>query len=193
MNPRTSLRKVFGIYEHELNWWLEKTLPRISTVLDVGANDGYFTFGCASAFLRNGRNATIVAFEPLPQHFRELQSTLEKWSHQSVKVLLRQCKVGNRLQPETISLNEIEDAPGSALVKIDVEGAEIEVIEGASSWLKTTNYFLIEVHRHEYLKRLEERFAAAGITLERVDQRPLPVLGRETRDDANWWLVSKLD
>jgi hypothetical protein len=33
-------------------------------------------------------------------------------------------------------------------------------------------------------------FAAHGHELRRVEQQPLPVLGREMRDAANWWLVS---
>jgi hypothetical protein len=48
MNPRNSLRKIFGLYEHELNDWLEQALRWVSRVVDVGANDGYFTFGSAA-------------------------------------------------------------------------------------------------------------------------------------------------
>ena len=42
VNPRNSLRKLAGLYEHELNSWLEKAFPRINRVLDVGANDGAY-------------------------------------------------------------------------------------------------------------------------------------------------------
>ena len=45
MNPRCSQRKAFGLYEHENNRWVDTALRRVSRVLDVGANDGYFTFG----------------------------------------------------------------------------------------------------------------------------------------------------
>jgi hypothetical protein len=37
LNPRHSLRKIFGLYENELNPWLEETLPRVVRVIDVGA------------------------------------------------------------------------------------------------------------------------------------------------------------
>jgi hypothetical protein len=193
MNPRHSLRKIFGLYEHELNPWLAAVLPQVNTVLDVGANDGYFTFGCAAAFERANQSATIVAFEPLAQHMKTLAATLKEHSYQEVSVSLRQGMVGNGSRLGVIALNEIKQGTGSTLIKIDVEGAEIDVVEGASCWLKPANYFLIEVHRKEFLGQLRERFAFAGITLQQVNQRPLPFLGRETRDDANWWLVSKLD
>lgn len=52
LNPRHSFRKVFGVYGHENNAWLERALRRVSRVIDVGAANGYFTFGCATAFRR---------------------------------------------------------------------------------------------------------------------------------------------
>ena len=39
-NPRASLRKVFGLYERELNGWLTAALPRVTRLIDGGANDG---------------------------------------------------------------------------------------------------------------------------------------------------------
>jgi hypothetical protein len=192
MNPRHSLRKMAGLYEHELNSWMAKILPKVTTVLDVGANDGYFTFGCAAAFQRQKQNATIVAFEPQTEHIHQLETTLKEQSFPFVHITLRQCLAGNTTGPGLMTLNEIEPGIGSALIKIDVEGAEIDVVNGASHWLKPTNFFLIEVHREEYLQQLQSQFASSGITLQQVNQRPLPFLGRERRDDANWWLVSQL-
>src|SRR5262245_12377695 len=78
MNPRNSIRKILGIYERELNPWLEWVLPRVSRVVDVGANDGYFTFGCAAAFRRLKKTGGIVAFEPQQEHMRTLLGSLEK-------------------------------------------------------------------------------------------------------------------
>lgn len=71
-------------------------------------------------------------------------------------------------------------------------GAEIEVVAGASMWLNPTNYFLIEVHDASFLDILTQKFSAQGIKLRQVNQQALPVIGRETRTDLNWWLVSEL-
>ena len=76
MNPRHSLRKMLVLYEHELNAWLELKLGRVDRVVDVGANDGYFTFGCIAALRRHGRRARIVAFEPEERLVRELRESL---------------------------------------------------------------------------------------------------------------------
>src|SRR5688500_1754148 len=78
INPRVSLRKLFGLYEHELNGWLEQALGRVSRVLDVGANDGYFTFGCAAAFRRRRAAAEIIAFEPQARHVTAIRAAAEQ-------------------------------------------------------------------------------------------------------------------
>jgi hypothetical protein len=80
-----------------------------------------------------------------------------------------------------------------ALVKIDVEGAEEDVLQGAASWLQRENCFLIEVHEEEFLERIMQLFAARGLTLDSIDQRPLWVVGGEVRERDNWWLESRLD
>ncbi|MDJ0674828.1 MAG: hypothetical protein QNJ36_05535 [Calothrix sp. MO_167.B42] len=99
LNPRCSLRKIFGLYEHELNSWLGQVLAYVNIVLDVGANDGYFTFGCAAAFHRLNKSAQIIAFEPLSNHFEDLQSTLEKYPQEQVKFHLHKCLVGSEVNP----------------------------------------------------------------------------------------------
>ncbi len=63
-SPRASLRKVLGLYEHELNEWLTHALPKVEQLLDVGSNDGYFALGTAEAFRRNGVRGRIICFEP---------------------------------------------------------------------------------------------------------------------------------
>lgn len=192
MNPRVSLRKAFGLYEHELNGWLEAALDRVSRVLDVGANDGYFTFGCAAALHRRGTTASIVAFEPQRQHVEQLAAAARR-QIPGICIEIVPAWVGKVTNESTTTLDARPGDRVRTLIKIDVEGAEIDVIEGAQSWLQPSNLFLIEVHRRPYLDALEEHFASRGLTLVRIEQQPLPVLGREARDVDNWWLATKLE
>ena len=202
MNPRDNLRKMFGLYERELNDWLNCVLQRVDTVLDVGANDGYFTFGCAAAFRRLHRSATVFAFEPQADHCRQLEASLRRQPDNCVNIAIEQTLVGKAIASGITTLDDAAERnfpeqtrhrPRRALVKIDVEGAEVDVIEGASSWLRPKHYFLIEVHEESYLAILRRRFADAGIVLVQRDQQPVPFLGRERRVETNWWLVSRLD
>lgn len=197
---RDNLRKVFGLYEHELNDWLEAVLPRVERVIDVGANDGYFTFGCAAAFRRLEHPAQIFAFEPQTECCEKLRETTRAEAARpgGVTFAVEQTFVGRADGDGVMTLDttarrvDLALEPRRALIKIDVEGAEVDVIEGASLWLNDSNFFVIEVHRQEYLEPLKARFASAGLTLEQRDMRPLLIIGGEQRAEQTWFLVTAL-
>ena len=191
MNPRESLRKIFGLYEHELNAWVEDALQRVTRVLDVGANDGYFSFGCAAAFRRLGIKGTITAFEPQENHAQTLKASILLQGRQDIPIEIVQAMVGREMTDGMTTLDALSvQDKRQTLIKIDVEGAELDVIEGAQSWMDPSNLFLIEVHQERYLAKLKQMFASHGQQLRQVNQQPLPLLGHETRDPANWWMVS---
>jgi hypothetical protein len=192
-NPRASLRKLLGVYEHELNAWLSAALPRVRRLIDVGANDGYFSFGGAAAMRRAGRSAEIICFEPQAQHLAELRRAMDAQSDRLPALRLIAAMVGGHEDAETTTLDALAVADhDNTLIKIDVEGGELAVIAGARSWLRPSNLFLIEVHDSSYVEPLKKTFASHGLTLTQIDQRPLPILGREQRDEDNRWLVSEL-
>lgn len=194
VNPRNSMRKILGLYEHELNPWLEQTLHRVTRVLDVGANDGYFTFGCAAAFRRLGKKGgEIIAFEPQARHIEELRESMAANARTENRLEIIQTLVGRELCDGMTTLDAVSVADRKqTLVKIDVEGAEMDVVEGGQSWIDPSNLFLIEVHAEGFLDRLRNIFAERGHPLVQVNQRPLRLLGRELREVQNWWLVSDL-
>lgn len=191
MNPRGSFRKVLGVYEHELNDWLEAALTRVTRVLDVGANDGYFTFGCAAAFRRLGKKGEIVGFEPGEECVQALHKAvpINQMDHITFEVI--QSFVGRQGENSLDALPP-RLARQNTLIKINVEGAEVDVAEGAASWVHPTNLFLIEVHQEKFLPTLKRWFEDRGVKLRQINQAPLPLLGREKREATNWWLVSDL-
>jgi hypothetical protein len=196
LEPRNSLRKIFGIYELQLNGWLRDKLSLVDTVIDVGANDGYFTFGSAAPLRRSGVKAKIIGFEPDAEMFKQLESNISIQPKDNVEFALYNCFVGNEPEGKSISLDAFASRNADilngrkVLIKIDVEGAEIEVINGAKLWMKPGNHFLIEVHHHSFLALLCEEFACHGMKLVQIDQQKVPILGPETRG-ANWWLVTE--
>ena len=193
MNPRSSLRKAFGRYEHELNGWLEQALHRVTRMLDVGANDGYFTFGCAAAFRRLGVGGEIICFEPQAQHVEVLRKSMAAQGALDVRLEIVHALVGREVGEGMTTLDALRaNDRKNTLIKIDVEGAELDVIAGAQSWMNASNLFVIEVHKEAYLGELKRMFSERGLKLVQVNQRPLPLLGREEREETNWWLVSDL-
>jgi hypothetical protein len=202
LNPGHSLRKIFGLYEYELNQWLEEALHGVVRVVDVGANDGYFTFGCAAAFHRLKKTGEIFAFEPQDAAYAQLVASerlrVNRDSSDDVKITIRKLFVGSAEGEDRTTLDalmrELSLTEGEGtLIKVDVEGAEMEVIKGARSCLQPSNLFVIEVHKEKFLAELKEIFAESGHDLIQINQRPLPFLGREDRDKENWWLASNLE
>jgi hypothetical protein len=194
MNPRDSLRKILGLYEHELNRWLEQALRRVMRVIDVGANDGYFTFGSAATFRRLGKTGEIIGFEPQAHHVRKLKDSIAGQGRSDISIKIIHALVGRDVDDGVTTLDALHTTDRrNTLVKIDVEGAELDVIMGAGSWLNPSNLFVIEVHEEKFLTKLKETFAERGHRLLQIDQRPLPLLGRDIRDENNWWLVSDLE
>ncbi len=191
------MRKVLGLYERELNPTLERILPSVSRVLDVGANDGYFTLGCAAAFRRLGKAGEIIAFEPQQQHVQTLQRSTRQDIIGATHISIFQTLVGGEVGPGITTLDTVRWKVGDpnsrdhTLVKIDVEGAEVDVLKGALSWLGPTNYFIIEVHEEPFLESISRLFETRGLRITKVNQRPSRLLGREMRSENNWWLISE--
>jgi hypothetical protein len=194
MNPRDSLRKILGLYEHELNPWLEHALRRVCRVVDVGANDGYFTFGCAAAFTRMGKRSEIIAIENQEQHVVKLRRSIEEQKQSNIGFQIVQAYAGRHDKPGFVTLDSLgkPNQRTNTLVKIDVEGAEVDVVEGGRQWMDVSNFFVIEVHEERFLSQLKGIFAEQGHTLVQINQKQVPLLGREVRDLNNWWLVSDL-
>ena len=194
-NPQVAMRKVFGVYEHELTGWLNRVLPQADVVLDVGANDGYFTFGAAKAMRRAGRPVRVIAIEMSSIHLKRLEEarTRNGFSESEISIVAAAAAASDG--PGTRSLDSVAtaiDSHARVFVKIDIEGAEGDALAGGRSLLHPRNFFLVEVHTPALHESLPPMFASAGLDVHYINQQAHPVLGRERRVESNWWLVSTL-
>jgi len=133
--------------------WCDKRNKRFNTVLDIGAWCGTW------AKEMENYSKKIIAFEPDEIHFACLEKNC------ATNCEPRQLAVGNNskfisltkdnftqakrisgdgnIQMVTVDSLEMEDID---LIKIDVEGYEMEVLKGAKKTLATTQYVMIEVN-----------------------------------------------
>lgn len=160
---------VHGNYEAAETELLKKIVKKGAVVVDVGANIGWYTL--LSARLA-GKNGKVVAFEPEPANYALLKKSIERNTFENV--LAFDCCVSNMagtrklwltkknlgahstvkkmsdraIDVEAVTLDsflsklEIQTVD---LLKVDVEGAEPEVFEGAQEYLltrKIRNIFL---------------------------------------------------
>jgi FkbM family methyltransferase len=149
-----------GTYERELTRLIRARAEQGGTFVDVGANWGYFTLIWASAMTNN----RVIAIEASPRNISPLRDNIRRNNlHGRVKIVdtaagrcrgFMQFDLGppnetgwgklvidrtdNAVEVKVIPLDEICDGLDRVeFVKIDVEGAESLVLEGARKLLKT--------------------------------------------------------
>jgi FkbM family methyltransferase len=149
---------VFGVWEPDITAWIRDRLSPGATVVDVGANIGYFTLLAAAAV---GPGGKVHAVEPLPSTVDVLKRNIALNEFANVTVHPVACSdkegtieifsgdAGNLGNSSTlggqrseglvpcVSLDRLldgSDAP--TLLKIDTEGDEARVLSGAKNTLR---------------------------------------------------------
>jgi FkbM family methyltransferase len=159
---------------------LQEFVPAGSLVIDVGANVGFFTLRFARWV---GAAGKVIAIEPEQQNCAHLKEALVR-EDLSGRVDLRQAVAAaapgstfleiNPLHPadhklsrdgtgvavEAVTLDGLAQERSPSLIKVDVQGAEMLVLEGAATILKTSHPALfVELHE-EGLNRFGTSVAA---------------------------------
>ena len=147
-----------GTYERDAQQVFVEHVHEGDTVYDVGANVGFFTLLASKLAGRRGR---VYAFEPLPRNVGYLERHVSLNGCENVSILPiaaaaasgtarfavahnpSQGGISDRgeLEVETRSLDDLVDggAPPPRFMKIDVEGAESDVLAGASRILRESH------------------------------------------------------
>lgn len=198
LNPAYSKRKILGLYEHILNPWFKKILPKVEVAWDVGANDGYFTYGCAHAIKHYQKKGHLIAFEPLIDQQKELQIAAFWNEYQNINFEFIPLFVGNNCSDTTITLEQAYQERKSlqkklSLIKVDVEGAEIEVLEGSKSLLKEPHHWVVEVHGDHLIQPVQNCFIKAGRKINIHELKPHWLLGSESRTIKTSWITTTLE
>jgi FkbM family methyltransferase len=141
-----------GLYELRKQRALRRLVAPGMTVCDIGANAGFYTLGLARLVGEHGR---VLAFEPLPRNLAKIREHLSL--NRVTNVTLSNCALSNvtaalqfsegdsdftgrisaeagDLEVQAIRLDQFlaeRSLSDPALLKIDVEGAEARVLQGA--------------------------------------------------------------
>jgi len=165
-----------GTFEPDETALISRLLQRTDRFIDVGANLGYYT--CLA--LQSGRD--VLAIEPQPRNLRSLYQNLiiNGWEHNAEVMpvalaaapglltlygasgpsasLLKNWAGYSPRHSQTIAVSTLDNllagrfANERLLVKIDVEGAELGVLQGAQATLcrDVRPMWLLEVCLHEF-------------------------------------------
>ncbi len=165
-----------GVYERPTADIFARLIKLGDNVLDVGANAGYFT---VLASHLSGSSGRVLAFEPVPGVRAQLRANLELnhmhnvtlhetvVSNQNGVVTLYEGPQGHKglssLRPlddaaqaltvRAVRLDDLADTPAKiSFVKIDVEGAELMVLQGMSRIIERDHPYLVIEFTDSYLQ-----------------------------------------
>ena len=187
------LRVLAGSYEPEQTRLFCESIQSGDTVLDVGAAAGYYTLLTSGLVGKPGR---VVAFEPDNRNAKYLRNHVA--ANHIENVTVHQSAVGARdetarfafgtgsgtgrlsedgsVSVQVCSLDSVvaSERCQPSHIKIDVEGAEIAVIDGAQSTLQEFRpVIFLSTHGKEIHRACCSRLQACGYDLTPVDSDDL--------------------
>ena len=170
---------LFSTYELPTTRFITRFLQKDSIVVDIGANIGYVTMFCAKILENSG---AVYAFEPQAENYKLLQQHIELNNFQNIvpqKFAVTSTPTTLRLYLATdnhgahstifnadVMTENYEEVQGLTLdsfveekrfskldlVKIDVEGAEFEVLQGMQNVMRSFRPVII-VELNEMLQQ----------------------------------------
>lgn len=179
---RTQSRTYFGLYEAELHKYFRKLVRSGFSSFDVGGQGGYDALMLAK--LSGG--GQVISFECDADAAGVMRDTFARNSYPIETI---HAFVGKTDGEGTTTLDAVADRAFTPdFMKIDVEGAELDVLQGAGRILSTRKPSLIlETHSKELETACSDLLHGHGYAPRIVDQR------RWFRDhriiEHNRWLV----
>ncbi len=183
VDPRNKSQRLLGIEEFEITGSVKKWTKRANTAVDIGANDGWY-----SVYFAAQRNIkSVFACEPDPSCLLSLDANLSaNGDLVRRKAIIVPSFIGTSKCSNWCSVDELlKDASPPFLIKVDVDGLELDVLKSARHTLEhKTSLLIVETHSLaleqsciEYLRSMdyECRILPNGwYRLVLPEQRPIP-------------------
>jgi hypothetical protein len=180
-------QRYWGLDERELVAAFRRLIPACRSLIDVGANDGYYTM----AFLQS-KAARIVACEPGPPMEQLLQNARANGYETGERFIAERRFVG--LGEGSVSITElVRDLPRPIFLKVDIDGGEVDLLRSAEDCdCLGDMYWLIETHSKELEAGCIEWLEAHGYQTRIIYNAPWRVLLPEQRPiPHNRWLIAE--
>jgi len=176
-----------GSYEHDKRLAIEDGVKKGSVFYDIGANVGYYSLMAAKLSEPDGQ---VVAFEPLPRNVAYIHRHVALNKLQQ-RITVIEAAVSDhcgtaffdpdistskghvahegQLEVRLVCIDELVRAgeiPLPDVMKIDVEGAEAEVLRGALQTLQACHPLLyLDTHQREAHEQTVEILKSLGYTI----------------------------
>lgn len=190
-NPMHKMQRIWGLDEREIEAVSRRYSAKAASAIDVGANDGWYTlFFAAQPGIKQ-----IVACEPETQyqeafhHNFAINPQVDKSKVKEVKAFIGNGTDAGLVAIDTLSASLEEPI----LLKIDVDGAENNVLESARETLTTRKTFvIIETHSPQLEKECERYLTSLGYTVTIVKNAWYRMFIKDLRPlEQNRWLYAE--
>ena len=171
-NLRYGTRMLFGLYEGEIASWVRRFIHPGDVCYDIGAADGYY----ALAFARLARPGRVLCFEPARDLAAQLQETIDRNQHLGSTIEVAPLRLGvdrDGMEATTIDVLVYEEGwPPPDVIKMDVDGGEVQVLTGATRVLHEHHpRLIVEVHSIELENQCSRLMTNAGYVATTVANR----------------------
>ena len=164
-----------GNYEYPIQQAIARLLAPGDVFYDLGANAGFFSMLAAKLV---GPTGQVYAFEPLPENIASVEEQIaeNRFSHvELVRSAVGSASHGKEQTTQVkVTTLDIFAATHRAptLLKIDVEGAETDVLAGGPGVLDKRPKLLIELHGLDKGESVVATLRARGYTFFKLDGSP---------------------
>ena len=185
-DPAVDSQRLLGLAEAELSPWFRRLAPACATFCDVGASNGWYGL----LVRRLNPSARIIACEPEKRFHVEFQQN----------AALNDLDVNETFHwvPDLVGTSNVRlddllaDSPDPVLLKIDVEGADVDVLKSGRAILdRGTTMAVLETHSAELENTCHATLAVLGYNITIIRPAPWRAIAPERRLlPHNRWLVA---
>lgn len=184
-----------GTFEHEVQGWLKTFSAGAQTAIDVGMAEGEYSL----FFLRKTGVRKVLGFEPMVQCRAFVSENLKlNGLENDARLKMSPQLVGAAVSPGMVTLDSVmAEAALPVVVKVDVDGAEMDVLHGAGRLIAQPRVrWIIETHTPALERECIAHLEAAGYQTRIVPSAWWRVILPEMRGAAhrpekhNRWFVA---
>lgn len=187
IDPSNKSQRVLGMDEAEIAALFRKSVCAAKTLIDVGASDGYYPI--IGLHLNPGLTAVGCDCEPeMEQRARKNYALTFPATKPSMEWFAR--RIGN--SEDQLALDTIaEGKPGPVLIKIDVEGFEVHVLDSGKRVLARPDcVVIVEVHSPQLEEETIKVLTASGFRCRIIKNAWWRLLLPELRHGLNRWVYA---
>jgi hypothetical protein len=192
LDLRSQTQVYWGTAELELAKYFRELSKGIHTALDVGAAEGIYSL----FWLKKTDVEKVIAFEPGEAERQRMTRNLElNGLAESNRIQLIPKFVGAENNQELCTLDSIKPRiTMPCLVKLDIEGAEAEVLRHAGELLVQQTRWIIEVHAFHLERECLELLKKASYTTRIISPAWWRAILPENRSlEHNRWVIAIRD